>query len=68
MQSWGDDLAILDIPSDAPKLTLYKKTKKDFFKRILKNNELGEELEVLRDENNLVTGFKLHQNINYKIN
>jgi len=68
VQSWGDDLAILDIPSDAPKLTLYKKTKKDFFKRILKNNELGEELEVLRDENNLVTGFKLHQNINYKIN
>ena len=67
VQSWGDNLAIMEIPSENPYLTLYKKTKKDFFKRILENDDLGEELEVLRDENNVVIGFKSHQNIFHKI-
>jgi len=57
----------MEIPSENPYLTLYKKTKKDFFKRILENDDLGEELEVLRDENNVVIGFKSHQNIFHKI-
>lgn len=63
IQSWGNYLALLDTPSNFPNLTLYKKIEKDVFKRILKNDELGEKLEILRDNKNLVIGYKSHQNI-----
>ncbi|MAU64224.1 MAG: hypothetical protein CMC38_07805 [Flavobacteriaceae bacterium] len=63
IQSWGDYLGMLYMPTSSPKLTLYKMTEKDTFKRILKNNELGEKLEILRDDQNNITGFKSHQNI-----
>ena len=39
------------------------KPKKDVFRRILKNDDLGEYLYIIRDEKNSVTGFKRHQNI-----
>jgi CubicO group peptidase (beta-lactamase class C family) len=67
IQSWGNYLALLDIPSNSPELTLYKMIKKDVFKRILKNGELGEKLEILRDEKKLIIGFKSHQNIYSKL-
>ena len=51
------------MPSNSPDLTLYKEIEIDIFKRILKNGELGEKLEILRDENEGVIGFKSHQNI-----
>ncbi len=41
--------------------------KKDVFKRILKNGELGEKLEILRDKKKLIIGFKSHQNIYSKL-
>ena len=66
IQSWGDQLAILRMPTNSPELTLYKRSGDDRFKRILKNMELGETLEILRDENDSVIGFKSHQNIYYK--
>jgi len=56
----------LFIPSDSPELNLYKKIEKDVFKRILKNDELGEKLEVLRDEKDNVIGIRTHQNIYLK--
>ena len=37
-----------------------------FLKRILKNDELGEKLEVLRDEKGNVIGIRTHQNIYLK--
>ena len=63
IQSWGNHLALLKVPSNSPDLTLYKKIEIDIFKRILKNGELGEKLEILRDEKEGVIGFKSHQNI-----
>ena len=66
IQSWNNHLAMLDLPSNSPDLTIYKKIEKDIFKRVLKNGELGEELKILRDKNKLVIGFKSHQNIYYK--
>ena len=66
IQSWGDHIALLFIPSDSPELNLYKKIEKDVFKRILKNDELGEKLEVLRDEKDNVIGIRTHQNIYLK--
>ena len=63
IQSWGDYLGMLDMPTSSPKLSLYKMIEKDTFKRILKNDELGEKLEILRDDQNNITGFKTHQNI-----
>ena len=66
IQSWGDQLAFLRMPATSPELTLYNRVGKDKFKRLLKNMELGETLEILRNEDNSVIGFKSHQNIYYK--
>ena len=63
VQSWGGDLALVSLPSDDPYLSLYKHVGGDVFKKILSNNDLGQELEILRDENNNVVGYKTHQNI-----
>jgi len=63
VQSWGGDLALISLPSDEPYLSLYKHVGGDIFKKILSNNDLGQELEILRDENNNVIGYKTHQNI-----
>ncbi len=63
VQSWGGDLALISLPSDEPYLSLYKHVDGDVFKKILSNNDLGQELEILRDENNNVIGYKTHQNI-----
>ena len=66
VQSWGEHLAVLRMPSDSPDLTLYKEISKDVFKRVLKNGELGEKFEILRENEGIVVGFKSHQNIYYK--
>ena len=63
VQSWGEDLALISLPSDEPYLSLYKHVGGDIFKKILNNNDLGQELEILRDENNNVIAYKTHQNI-----
>ena len=34
-----------------------------YFKKILNNNDLGQELKIIRDDNNKVVAYKTHQNI-----
>ena len=63
VQSWGEQIALVSLPSDNPYLRLYKNVDNDIFKRILPNNKLGEELEILRDNDNTIIGYKTHQNI-----
>ena len=63
VQSWGDNLALLSLPSDDPYISLYKHIEGDIFKKILNNNELGQELKIIRDDNNKVLAYKTHQNI-----
>ena len=63
VQSWGDNLALVSLPSDDPYISLYKHIEGDIFKKILNNNELGQELKIIRDDNNKVIAYKTHQNI-----
>ena len=63
VQSWGDNLALVSLPSDDPYINLYKHIEGDIFKKILNNNELGQELKIIRDLDNNVIAYKTHQNI-----
>ena len=63
IQTWGDHIALISLPSDEPYLRLYRNVDNDLFKRVLMNNELGEELEILRASDNTIIGYKTHQNI-----
>ena len=64
VQSWGDHIALVSLPSDEPYLfRLYRNVDNDLFKRVVDNDKLGEELEILRDNDNTVIGYKTHQNI-----
>ena len=63
LSSWGENIALLSLPSNSASITRFKPVKKDVFRRILKNDDLGEYLYIIRDEKNSVTGFKRHQNI-----
>ena len=63
LSSWGENIALISLPSNSGNITRFKPIEKDVFRRILKNNDLGEYLYILRDEKNNVTGFKRHQNI-----
>ena len=63
LSSWGENIALISLPSNSGNITRFKPIEKDVFRRILKNNDLGEFLYILRDEKNNVTGFKRHQNI-----
>ena len=63
VQSWGDNLALVSLPSDDPYISLYKHIEGDVFKKILNNNDLGQELKIIRDDNNKVVSYKTHQNI-----
>ena len=63
VQSWGDNLALVSLPSDDPYISLYKHIEGDVFKKILYNNDLGQELKIIRDDNNKVVAYKTHQNI-----
>ena len=63
VQSWGNHIALVSLPSDEPYLRLYRNVDNDLFKRVLANNKLGEELEILRDNYNTIIGYKTHQNI-----
>ena len=63
LSSWGENIALLSLPSNSANITRFKPIKKDVFRRILKNDDLGEYLYIIRDEKNSVTGFKRHQNI-----
>ena len=63
VQSWGDNLALVSLPSDDPYISLYKYIEGDIFKKILNNNELGQELKIIRDLDNNVIAYKTHQNI-----
>ena len=56
-------MALVSLPSDDPYVNLYKHIEGDVFKKILNNNDLGQELKIIRDDNNKVVAYKTHQNI-----
>ena len=58
IQTWGDHIALISLPSDEPYLRLYRNVDNDLFKRVLMNNELGEELEILRASDNTIMDTK----------
>ncbi len=66
---WNGKLAALLLPTEKPGdgLTFYKHIEDDTFRRIRKNDELGEELVFERDENGKVFRYKIHNNYNIKI-
>ena len=63
LSSWGENIALLSLPSNSANITRFEPVKKDVFRRILKNDDLGEYLYIMRDEKNSVTGLKRHQNV-----
>ena len=62
LSSWGENIALISLPSNSANITRFKPVQKDIFRRILKNEELGEYLYIIRDQKNKITGFKRHQN------
>lgn len=63
LSSWGDEIALLSIPNQEASFSRFKQIEEDHFRRILKNDSLGEALYILRNSQGRVTGFKRHQNI-----
>ena len=63
VQSWGENIALVSLPANEPYLSLYKHIEGDVFKKILSNDDLGQELEILRDDENNVIAYRTHQNI-----
>ena len=63
LSSWGENIALMSLPSNSANITRFKPVEKDVFRRILKNDSLGEYLYIIRDEKNNISGFKRHQNI-----
>ena len=63
VQSWGENIALVSLPANEPYLSLYKHIEGDVFKKILSNDDLGQELEILRDDDNNVIAYRTHQNI-----
>ncbi len=63
LSSWGKNIALMSLPSNSANITRFRPVEKDVFRRILKNDSLGEYLYILRDKKNNIKGFKRHQNI-----
>ena len=63
LSSWGENIALMSLPTNSANITRFKPVEKDVFRRILKNDSLGEYLYIIRDEKNNISGFKRHQNI-----
>ncbi len=61
---WNGKLVHLSLPSDKPasRMTMYKHIEGDIFKRIKDNDELGAEVEFIRDNSGNVYKSKSHQN------
>jgi CubicO group peptidase (beta-lactamase class C family) len=66
---WGDNLAVLGVPSDTPHQYLYviKQIEGDTFRRIREDGELGEEIIFERDKNGKVAKMWRHNNYRLKI-
>tara|TARA_B100000575_G_C23109000_1_gene640418 strand:- start:317 stop:1795 length:1479 start_codon:yes stop_codon:yes gene_type:complete len=63
LSSWGENIALISLPTNSANIIRFKPIEKDVFRRIMKNSDLGEYLYILRDEENSIIGFKRHQNI-----
>ena len=63
VQSWGENIALVSLPANEPYISLYKHIEGDVFKKILSNDDLGQELEIFKDDENNVIAYKTHQNI-----
>lgn len=66
---WQGKLAVFYLPTDSParRMTLLKYVKKDVFRRIRDNKELGEEVVFERDKSGKVTRMIRHSNYNLKL-
>jgi len=66
---WNDKLVTIDLPTENPEkaMTFYKPVKKDVFRRIRDDDELGESLVFERDEDGKITKFITHGNYYKKI-
>jgi len=62
--SWNGRLVSLSLPADQPgsDMTFFKHIEGDVFRRVRDDNELGEELEFIRDVDGKVVKYKIHDN------
>ena len=62
--SWNGKLVSMSLPVDQPgeNMTFYKHVEGDVFRRVRDDDELGEELEFIRDVNGNVVKYKIHDN------
>lgn len=69
VSTWEDKLVRLDLPTDDPgnSMTFFKHIEGDTFRRIRKDDELGEALIFHRDENGQVVKLSSHGNYSSKI-
>jgi CubicO group peptidase (beta-lactamase class C family) len=68
--TWEGKLVTLGLPSESPgnSMTFYKHIEGDTFRRVRKNDALGEELVFERDANGKVVKLQSHGNYSSKIN
>lgn len=67
VSTWEGKLALLELPSNTPaeSMDLYKHIEGDVFKRIRDNEELGETLSFVRDENGKIISMLIFENYIY---
>ncbi len=70
ISTWDGKLVTLGLPSEKPgdSMIFYKHIEGDTFRRIRKDNELGETLVFERDKNGDIIQYKSHGNYSKKIN
>jgi CubicO group peptidase (beta-lactamase class C family) len=70
LASWHNKLVLLSLPSENPAESMIelKYMKKDVFRRVRADGELGETYEFLRDEQGSIQKFKRHNNYFTRIN
>ncbi len=65
---WKGKLGAIGLPSSGPAdFSLFKEMETDLFKRIRKNDELGEEVRFERDANGKVAKYWQHGNLTHKV-
>ncbi|NNF35100.1 MAG: hypothetical protein HKN68_13380, partial [Saprospiraceae bacterium] len=69
VSTWEDKLVILSLPTDNPgnSMTFFKYIEGDTFRRIRKDDELGEAMIFHRDENGKVVKVSSHGNYSMKM-
>lgn len=69
ISTWNGKLAAMSLPTGSPaSLTMYKHIKGDKFYRVRDNDEPGETLTFIRDDEGNIISYKVHGNYYKKIN